>query len=66
MRDVTRDPFAFNEGDKVVKLSGDYTFRGVVVSRFHKRSGAPRYIVENDDGVVHIFSANQLSFDNSP
>ena len=25
-----------------------------------KRSGAPRYVVENEDVVCHIFNANQL------
>ena len=69
MRDVKQDPkynpansvpFAFAEGDHVVKLAGDYTFTGVVIAVFRKRSGAPRYAVENDDGVIHIFNFAQL------
>ena len=72
MRDVIRDPkyksenatpFAFKEGDCVIKTKGDYTFRGVVLSMFRKRSGTPRYAVENDDGVVHIFNHEQLNID---
>lgn len=69
MRDVTGDPksgnaipFAFNEGDYVVKSSGDYTFRGIVLASFRKRSGAPRYAVENEQGLVHIFNEEQLHF----
>ena len=70
MRDVLRDPkynpannipFAFNEGDPVIKRAGDYTFRGIVLAVFRKRSGAPRYAVENDDGLIHIFNHEQLS-----
>lgn len=72
MRDIRRDPkyksdnaipFAFHEGDWVIKNAGDYSFNGVVLVVFRKRSGSPRYIVENSDGVVHIFSAVQLSID---
>lgn len=47
--------------DYVEKVGGDYTFRGFVVAMFNKRrSGAVRYVVENDDGVLHIFSEAQL------
>ena len=69
MRDVTRDPkyksanaipFAFVEGDHVMKKRGDYTFCGVVLAAFRKRSGSPRYAVENEDGLVHIFNHEQL------
>lgn len=69
MRDVTEDPkynaannvpFVFHEGEWVEKISGDYTFTGIVVARFRKRSGSPRYVVENEDGVIHIFNHNQL------
>lgn len=71
-RDVTRDPkyksannipFAFEEGDWVKKEKGDYTFKGVVIMRGRKRSGAPRYVVENDDGIAHIFNHTQLELD---
>jgi len=54
------DEHEFKEGNRVVKRGGDYTFDGVVISRFTKRSGAVRYAVENDDGIVHIFNGKQL------
>lgn len=47
-------------GDTVLKTGGDYTFRGVVVTSFPKRGGQPRVVVENDDGVLHIFNPDQL------
>lgn len=72
MRDVTRDrkynasnaiPFAFDEGNWVKKTRGDYVFYGIVISVMRKRSGSPRYAVENEDGIVHIFSHGQLDLD---
>ena len=68
MRDPTKDPkykaanaipFAFSEGDLVIKRKG-YKFYGVVLSAFRNRSGLPRYVVENEDGIIHIFNADQL------
>ena len=53
-------PFAFIEGDIVAKEVDDYTFKGMVISVFRKRSGSPRYVVENAEGIVHIFKHNQL------
>lgn len=53
----------FKVGDEVAKLEGDYTFYGVVVSVFQKRSGATRYVVENDDGILHIFSDKMLQLE---
>jgi hypothetical protein len=47
-------------GEYVFKCSGDYHFRGHVVAVFRKRSGAVRVVVENEDGVLHIFSEAQL------
>jgi hypothetical protein len=47
-------------GDRVEKISGDYKFAGVVVSCFIKKSAAPRIVVENDDGILHIFHPKQL------
>ena len=69
MRDVQRDPkykaanaipLAFHEGDHVKKRVGDYRFEGVVLAAFRKRSGSPRYAVENEDGLIHIFNHEQL------
>ena len=45
----------------VVKTGGDYSFEGVVVARFHKLSGKERVVVENSDGILHIFNPTQLS-----
>ena len=47
-------------GDKVVKTAGDYRFEGIVVAVFTKLSGAIRVVVENGDGILHIFSESQL------
>lgn len=51
-------------GDKVSKVGGDYTFDGVVVSIFKKLSGQQRFVVEDDRGVLHIFSAKNLKYQN--
>jgi hypothetical protein len=51
----------FIVGDKVQKVGGDYTFVGVVVSVFWKRSGQVRYVVEDDRGILHIFSEKNLA-----
>lgn len=51
---------AFCTGDKVRKVSGDYKFDGTVVSVFRKLSDAVRYVVEDDRGILHIFSATNL------
>jgi hypothetical protein len=50
----------FEIGHPVEKLGGDYRFRGVVVSRFRKLSGQVRYVVEDDRGVLFIFSGQNL------
>ena len=50
----------FELGDQVEKTGGDYTFDGVVVAVFSKLSGARRYVVEDDRGILHIFSAKNL------
>lgn len=73
VRDVTRDQkykaanaiaFAFHEGDHVIKRGGDYTFDGIVLSAFRKRSGSPRYVVENEAGILHIFGVSQIELNN--
>lgn len=48
------------EGDTVRKIGGDYTFEGTIVAEFTKLSGAMRYVVEDDRGVLHIYSAKNL------
>lgn len=50
----------FQIGDLVCKRSGDYRFDGTVVAAFRKISGVQRYVVEDDRGVLHIFSTEQL------
>ncbi len=50
----------FKVGDPVSKKGGDYRFDGLVVSRFTKTSGLIRYVVEDDRGVLHIYSAANL------
>jgi hypothetical protein len=44
----------------VRKFAGDYKFVGTVIAVFQKLGGQWRYVVENGDGVLHIFSAEQL------
>jgi hypothetical protein len=48
-------------GQRVTKISGDYRFRGWVVASFEKRNGFRRYVVENDDGILHIFNGKDLA-----
>lgn len=49
---------------RVTKKTGDYKFDGYVVACFYKRDGKSlRYVVENDDGILHIFSESNLKFD---
>lgn len=50
----------FDVGDEVEKIGGDYTFIGVVVAAFLKRGGAPRYVVEDDRGLLFIFNGLSL------
>lgn len=51
---------AFRVGDKVRKTGGDYTFDGVVVAAFQKLGGVWRYIVEDERGLLMIYSAKNL------
>ena len=54
----------YSVGDLVEKVGGDYTFIGVVVAAFKKLSGAERYVVEDDRGVLHVYSAKVLRLRN--
>lgn len=47
-------------GDYVNKIGGDYRYEGVIVARFSKTSGQVRFVVENSDGLLFIFSGNNL------
>lgn len=49
-------------GDRVEKVTGDYTFKGTVVAVFNKLNDGPlRVVVENEQGILHIFNPNQLN-----
>lgn len=48
------------EGMIVKKRSGDYDFDGVVVAVIKKRSGAIRYAVEDDRGLLLIMNKSQV------
>lgn len=50
----------FFEHDRVTKVTGDYSFDGVVVSAFEKVDGNDRFVVEDDRGALHIYSAANL------
>ena len=50
----------FPIGTKVAKVGGDYSFEGVVVAAFQKLSGVVRYVVEDDRGVLHVYSDKVL------
>lgn len=50
----------FAVGNNVSKVGGDYTFDGVVVAVFQKLSGAIRLVVEDDRGVLHVYSEKNL------
>jgi len=55
------DERQFNAGERVVKNKGDYRFEGQIMAIFYKRDGQKlRVVVENDDGILHIFNQNQL------
>ena len=55
-----------NIGDKVEKISGDYTFVGIIVAKFSKLSGAIRFVVEDDRGVLHVYSEKILRLYEDP
>ena len=62
MENVTNQASAltFKVGDLVSKVGGDYSFEGVVVAAFVKLSGVDRYVVEDDRGILHVYSAKNL------
>lgn len=48
-------------GDQVVKEGGDYIFKGIVVGILCKLNKTQhRVVVENCDGILHIFNPMQL------
>lgn len=52
---------AFEIGDRVKKVTGDYDFDGTVQSYFDKRDGRTRLVVEDDRGALHIYSEKNLA-----
>jgi hypothetical protein len=59
---MKKDEPLFEVGDAVKKVGGDYSFDGTVVSVFKKLSGNIRLVVEDDRGILHIFSETNLQF----
>lgn len=54
LKAITENP-QFPIGTRVVKRGEDSVFEGVIVAAFVKRNGSTvRYVIENDDGVLHI------------
>lgn len=48
-------------GDLVEKIGGDYSFTGIAVAVFQKLNDGPvRVVVQNRQGLLHIFSPSQL------
>ena len=55
------DQTIFLKHNKVEKVGGDYQFVGHVVASFFKlNQTSMRYVVEDDRGVLHIYSAKNL------
>lgn len=51
----------FTIGDPVRKIGGDYSIDGWIAAIVTKRSGAIRYVVEDERGMLLIYSAAQLA-----
>lgn len=51
----------FKTGDKVKKVKG-YKFDGEVRTAFTNTRNEVRYVVEHQDGLLHIFNEEQLDF----
>ena len=50
----------FEVGDRVEKVGGDYRYDGWIVAVVVKRSGQVRYVVEDERGLLFIFSEPDL------
>lgn len=50
----------FALGDQVEKVGGDYRYDGEVRGIVIKKSGKPRFVVEDDRGVLFIFNSSQI------
>lgn len=59
---VKVDRFKFPIGRTVYKEKGDYYVHGNVVAHFHAlRNFAPRYVVEDCNGVIFVLRETQLT-----
>ena len=58
---LAEEKLEFRVGNKVKKVGGDYTFEGIVVAAFLKLSGVSRYVVEDDRGILHVYSGKNLA-----
>ena len=50
----------FKAGDFVTKVTGDYSFDGVVDVVFPKQNGQERLVVEDERGALHVYSEANL------
>lgn len=50
----------YKVGDRVRRRNSDYRFDGVVVAAFSKLSGAVRYVVEDDRGILFVQSESSI------
>jgi hypothetical protein len=48
---------------RVTVTGGDYTYSGTLAAVVIKRSGAIRYVIEDDNGRLFIHNARQLGHD---
>lgn len=49
----------YKVGDKVSKKAG-YKYVGTVVAAFYTLADKPRIVVDNGDGMLHIFNHEQM------
>ena len=55
-QDTTGQPVRIKVGDIVERVNSDYKFVGTIRSVFQKNSGVTRYVVEDDRGILFIWS----------
>jgi len=53
-------PFKYDIGQRFRKTGGDYSFEGVIVAAFKKKTGLIRYVGENEDGLLFIFNEKSI------
>jgi len=52
----------FKVGDRVVKVTGDYSIIGTIIAAFKTLCGNERYVLEAEvpPGLLHIYGPNNL------